>query len=61
MIVCYNLDGSLRWQSLPPGGTSDSWESIEVQSDAVVGNSTSRWRVSIDSATGSEIERRLRM
>jgi hypothetical protein len=61
MIVCYNLDGTLRWQALPPDGASDSWESVEVQSDAVVGNSCSRWRVSIDSATGSEIERHPRI
>jgi hypothetical protein len=61
MIVCYNLDGMVRWQALPPDGKGDSWESLEVQSAAVVGNSSSRWRVSIDSATGSEVERRLRM
>jgi hypothetical protein len=61
MIVCYNPDRSVRWQALPPGGQGDSWDSIEVQSDAVVGNSHSGWRIAIDSATGTEVTRRGRM
>jgi hypothetical protein len=58
LIVCRDLDGSLRWQVLPPEGKSDTWEAVDVQSDAVVGNSTSGWRVAIDSASGNEMTRR---
>jgi hypothetical protein len=57
MIVCRELDGSLRWQASPPGGERDSWVSVEVLSDRVVGSSWSCWRISIESATGTEVER----
>jgi hypothetical protein len=61
LIVCCDLDGSLRWQVSPPDGDRDCWRSIEVQSDAVVGTSGSGWRVAIDSADGSEVTRRRSM
>jgi hypothetical protein len=56
-VVCCEVDGSVRWQALPPEGENDSWTQIEVQSDAVVGTSASGWRIAIDSASGSEVTR----
>ena len=58
LIVCCDLEGSVRWQALPPDGERDCWTSVEVQSDAVVGTSGSGWRVAIDSASGCEVTRR---
>lgn len=57
MIVCRDLDGTARWQALPPDGDRDAWVSVQVLGGTVVGNSWSCWKISIDSATGSEVER----
>jgi len=57
LIVCRDRDGAVRWQALPPDGERDSWVSVDVRDDSVVGTSWSCWRVSIDSTTGTEVER----
>lgn len=58
VVTCLDHDGSVRWQALPPDGEQDSWVSVDVQNDRVVGSSWSCWHVSIASVTGNEIERR---
>lgn len=56
-VIRTGPDGTVSWQALPPGGTSDAWVSVRLEGDEVVAKSWSGWSVLMNLATGTETRR----
>jgi hypothetical protein len=50
-------DGSEVWRVMPPRGSGDRWTEARLDGDRVSAFSWSCYRVTLDAATGTEIDR----
>jgi hypothetical protein len=50
-------DGSESWRVMPPNGAGDRWTEARLDGNRVIAFSWSCYRVTLDAATGTELDR----
>jgi hypothetical protein len=56
-LVFVREDGSEVWRVMPPRGPGDRWTEAHLDGDRVSAFSWSGYRVTLDAATGTELDR----